>query len=145
MPLDLPAALLYIGGPVFTGLATHIYAHGGTSAREQQNPARRPTDNETLEHFAMTKSDLIEQIANTAGLTKDKASVVVNAIFDEMVDAMKRGERIEIRNFGNFTVRHYEAYTGRNPKTGESVQVDEKRMPFFKVGLELKRRVNGEI
>ena len=93
----------------------------------------------------MTKSDLIESIATSAGLTKDKASVVVNAIFDEMVDAMKRGERIEIRNFGNFTVRDYGAYTGRNPKTGEPVQVSAKRMPFFKVGLELKRRVNGEI
>ncbi len=93
----------------------------------------------------MTKSDLIEQIAQSAGLTKDKASVVVNAIFDEMVEAMKRGERIEIRNFGNFTVRKYDAYTGRNPKTGDPVEVGPKQMPFFKVGLELKRRVNGEI
>lgn len=93
----------------------------------------------------MTKSDLIEAIANEANLTKDKASIVVNAIFDEMVDAMKRGERIEIRNFGNFTVRDYDSYVGRNPKTGEPVQVGSKRMPFFKVGLELKRRVNGEI
>lgn len=93
----------------------------------------------------MTKSDLIEAIAQNAGLTKDKASIVVNAIFDLMVEAMQRGERIEIRNFGNFTVRHYEAYVGRNPKTGSPVQVGPKRMPFFKVGLELKRRVNGEI
>ena len=91
----------------------------------------------------MTKSDLIEAIAAEAHLTKDKASIVVNAIFDEMVDAMKRGERIEIRNFGNFTVRHYEAYTGRNPKTGEPVQVGSKRMPFFKVGKDLRERVDG--
>ncbi|HAN30959.1 MAG TPA: integration host factor subunit beta [Myxococcales bacterium] len=92
----------------------------------------------------MTKSDLIEAIAQSASLTKDKASIVVNEIFDQMVDAMKDGDRIEIRNFGNFTVRHYESYTGRNPKTGEPVHVASKRMPFFKVGLELKRRVNGE-
>jgi integration host factor subunit beta len=92
----------------------------------------------------MTKSDLIEKVAESANLTKDKAAMVVNAIFDKMVDAMKDGERIEIRNFGNFTVRHYESYTGRNPKTGEPVPVGPKRMPFFKVGLELKRRVNGE-
>ncbi len=91
----------------------------------------------------MTKSDLIEKVAESANLTKDKAAMVVNAIFDKMVDAMKEGERIEIRNFGNFTVRHYESYTGRNPKTGEPVQVGQKRMPFFKVGLELKNRVNG--
>jgi integration host factor subunit beta len=92
----------------------------------------------------MTKSDLIECIAESASLTKDKASIVVNTIFDQMVDAMQAGERIEIRNFGNFTVRHYDAYTGRNPKTGEPVQVGPKRMPFFKVGLELKRRVDGQ-
>ena len=92
----------------------------------------------------MTKSDLIEAIAQSASLTKDKASIVVNEIFDQMVEAMKDGERIEIRNFGNFTVRNYDAYTGRNPKTGEPVHVAAKRMPFFKVGLELKRRVNGE-
>jgi integration host factor subunit beta len=93
----------------------------------------------------MTKSDLIESIAQQAGLTKDKASVVVNSIFNLMVDAMANGERIEIRNFGNFTVREYDSYVGRNPKTGEPVQVGSKRMPFFKVGLELKRRVNREI
>ena len=93
----------------------------------------------------MTKSDLIETIAQQAGLTKDKASVVVNSIFNLMVDAMANGERIEIRNFGNFTVRQYDAYVGRNPKTGEPVYVGPKRMPFFKVGLELKRRVNREI
>lgn len=90
----------------------------------------------------MTKSDLIEKVAEKNRLTKDKASVVVNAIFDAMVDAMQEGKRIEIRNFGNFTVRRYEAYTGRNPKTGAEVQVGPKRMPFFKVGLELKERVN---
>ena len=93
----------------------------------------------------MTKSDLIENIAQHADLTKDKASVVVNSIFNLMADAMANGERIEIRNFGNFTVRKYDAYVGRNPKTGEPVQVGPKRMPFFKVGLELKRRVNREI
>ena len=92
----------------------------------------------------MTKSELIEAVANRANLTKDKASIVVNAIFDGMVAAMQNGERIEIRNFGNFVVKDYKAYTGRNPKTGELVHVPAKKMPFFKVGLELKQRVNGE-
>jgi integration host factor subunit beta len=91
----------------------------------------------------MTKSELIEEIASEAKLTKDKASIVVNLIFDMMIDAMKEGERIEIRNFGNFTVREYGSYTGRNPKTGEPVEVKPKKMPFFKVGLELKERVNA--
>lgn len=90
----------------------------------------------------MTKSDLIEKVAEKATLTKEKASIVVNSIFDQMVEAMKKGQRIEIRNFGNFTVRNYPAYTGRNPKTGKPVKVGPKRMPFFKVGLELKNRVD---
>ncbi len=90
----------------------------------------------------MTKSDLIESVAQKATLTKDKASIVVNSIFDLMVDAMKKGERIEIRNFGNFTMRKYPGYTGRNPKTGNAVPVAPKRVPFFKVGLELKDRVD---
>ncbi len=91
----------------------------------------------------MTKSELIEVVASRANLTKDKASIVVNTVFDSMVDAMRRGERIEIRNFGNFVVKDYKAYTGRNPKTGELVHVPPKKMPFFKVGLELRSRVNG--
>lgn len=92
----------------------------------------------------MTKSDLIESVAARASLSKDKAGIVVNAIFDLMVDAMKRGDRIEIRNFGNFTVREYPSYTGRNPKTGKPVEVGPKKMPFFKVGLELKQRVDSK-
>jgi len=90
----------------------------------------------------MTKSELIEAIAQSANLTKDKASIVVNCVFDRMVEAMRRGERIEIRNFGNFVVKNYRSYTGRNPKTGRPVDVRPKRMPFFKVGLELRKRVN---
>ncbi len=92
----------------------------------------------------MTKSDLIEAVASKSSLTKDKAGVLVNAIFDQMVETLKQGERIEIRNFGNFTVRKYPAYTGRNPKTGKAVKVAAKRMPFFKVGLELKNKVDGK-
>lgn len=92
----------------------------------------------------MTKSELIESVAGRANLTKDKATIVVNTIFDGMVGAMRGGDRIEIRNFGNFVVKNYKAYTGRNPKTGELVKVPAKKMPFFKVGLELKRRVNDD-
>ncbi len=92
----------------------------------------------------MTKSDLIDAVARKASLTQDKASVLVNAIFDSVVDALKKGERTELRNFGNFTIRKYPAYTGRNPKTGASVKVGAKRMPFFKVGLELKKKVDGK-
>jgi len=92
----------------------------------------------------MTKSDLIETVAKRSGISLDRAAVVVNTIFDQMVGALKRGERIEIRNFGNFIVKAYDGYEGRNPKTGEKVVVLPKRLPFFKVGLGLRKQLNGE-
>lgn len=92
----------------------------------------------------MNKSQLIEGVATTARLTKKRAEDVVNLIFNAMIDAMVRGDRIEIRGLGSFVVKDYGAYTGRNPRTGESIQVKPKRLPFFKVGKELKERVDGE-
>ncbi len=91
----------------------------------------------------MTKSDLIEAVADKLKLPKGKAELIVNCIFDSMEDALKKGERIEIRGFGSFEIRHYKAYEGRNPRTGEPVDVAPKRLPFFKVGKELKERVNA--
>jgi integration host factor subunit beta len=90
----------------------------------------------------MTKSDLIEAVANQLKLPKGKAELIVNCIFDSMEDALKRGERIEIRGFGSFEIRNYKSYEGRNPRTGDPVAVEPKRLPFFKVGKELKERVN---
>jgi len=91
----------------------------------------------------MTKSQLIELVAqNKPGLPRKTVEAAVNAVFEELVEALKRGERIEIRGFGNFTVRKYKAYTGRNPKTGEAVKVAPKSMPFFKVGKDLRERIN---
>ena len=91
----------------------------------------------------MTKSQLIELVAQSKpGLPRKTVEMAVNAIFEELVDALKREERIEIRGFGNFTVRRYPGYTGRNPKTGESVTVAPKVMPFFKVGKDLRERIN---
>jgi integration host factor subunit beta len=90
----------------------------------------------------MTKSELIELISNKIKLPKGKAEQIVNTIFDSMVDALKRGEGIEIRGFGSFTVREYKSYEGRNPRTGSPVHVAPKRLPFFKVGKELRERVN---
>src|SRR5438270_5296514 len=90
----------------------------------------------------MTKSDLIEVVANKLHLPKGKAELIVNCIFDSMEESLKQGERIEIRGFGSFEIRHYKAYEGRNPRTGDPVDVQPKRLPFFKVGKELKERVN---
>ena len=91
----------------------------------------------------MTKSELIEKISETLKLPAGKAEAIVNTIFDSMVKALERGEGIEIRGFGSFTVRKYKAYEGRNPRTGETVHVAEKRLPFFKVGKDLRERVNA--
>ncbi len=92
----------------------------------------------------MTKSQLIMRIAEEAKLPKGRAEAVVNAVFDAMISALRRDEGVEIRGFGSFTVRHYKSYKGRNPRTGDSVHVAPKRLPYFKVGKELKRRINGE-
>jgi integration host factor subunit beta len=91
----------------------------------------------------MTKSDLIEKLAAHLNLPKGKAELIVNTIFDSMEGALTRGERIEIRGLGSFEVRSYKAYEGRNPRTGDPVGVQPKRLPFFKVGKELKERVNA--
>ena len=93
----------------------------------------------------MTKSDLIERLCQDEKLPKGKAELLVNTIFDCLEQALRRGERIEIRGFGSFEIRTYKAYQGRNPKTGVPVSVLEKRLPFFKVGKELKERVNGGV
>jgi integration host factor subunit beta len=91
----------------------------------------------------VTKSDLIETVAQKLHLPKGKAELIVNCVFDSMEDSLKKGERIEIRGFGSFEIRHYKAYEGRNPRTGDPVGVQPKRLPFFKVGKELKERVNA--
>lgn len=92
----------------------------------------------------MTKSDLVQMLSEKLGtLTKKECEVIVETVFRNMRDALQRGEKIEIRGFGSFTVRVRRAKEGRNPKTGEKVSIPEKRIPFFKVGKELREMVNG--
>src|SRR5205814_2902218 len=93
----------------------------------------------------MTKSDLIEHLCQVEKLPKGRAELLVNTIFDCLEQSLRRGERIEIRGFGSFEIRHYRSYQGRNPRTGSTVAVKPKRLPFFKVGKELKERVNAAI
>lgn len=90
----------------------------------------------------MTKSELVAHLARRVPFPRKAAEATVDAIFATVTDALKRGERVEIRGFGNFTVRQYRPYTGRNPKTGERVHVPAKRMPFFRVGKDLHERLN---
>jgi integration host factor subunit beta len=93
----------------------------------------------------VTKSELIERISEKLRLPNGKAEQLVNTVFEAMVDALQAGEGIEIRGFGSFTVRHYKAYEGRNPRTGDPVRVSPKRLPFFKVGKDLRERINRSI
>lgn len=91
----------------------------------------------------MNKSDLIETLVRKLpNLSGRDVEVIVNTIFDSMTDSLKSGERIEIRGFGSFEVRTRKPRLGRNPKTGMSVDVDQRKVPFFKVGKELRERVN---
>jgi integration host factor subunit beta len=91
------------------------------------------------------KSELIQKIAAAnPHLYHRDVERIVNVIFDEIVDALARGDRVELRGFGAFTVKHRPAREGRNPRTGEPVPVDEKFVPFFKTGKDLRDRLNGE-
>ena len=89
----------------------------------------------------MTKSELIDVVAERGGYSRKRAEQVVNAIFQSMEEALIRGDRIEIRGFGSFKTKHYAAYVGRNPKTGEPIDVPAKVLPDFKVGRALRDRV----
>jgi integration host factor subunit beta len=91
----------------------------------------------------MTKSDLVEKLSEKVStLTKKECEEIVETVFENMKKALHKGEKIEIRGFGSFTVRVRRAKEGRNPKTGEKVAIPEKRIPFFKVGKELRELVN---
>lgn len=91
----------------------------------------------------MNKSELIEQLSVKKDVSIKRAEEVVNIIFSSLTEAMVVGDRIEIRGLGSFVIKDYTTYTGRNPKTGEPITVRPKKLPFFKVGKELKERVLG--
>lgn len=92
----------------------------------------------------MTKSELIDAVSRSAErFTRSDVETAVNAIFRSMTDSLRDEERIEIRGFGSFVVRHRKAREGRNPKTGQAVSIPERKAPFFTVGKELRERVNG--
>lgn len=93
----------------------------------------------------MTRSDLIGRLAVSHNIHFRKAEAVINQVFGSMADTLVAGNRIEIRGFGSFEIREYEGHTGRNPKTGKEVVVKSKKLPFFKVGKDLKERVKGSV
>ena len=89
----------------------------------------------------MNKSELILELAEATGMHKQVSEAVVKEVFNAMTEALVNNEGIEIRGFGSFSIREYESYVGRNPKSGEKIKVKPKKLPFFKVGKELKERV----
>ena len=92
----------------------------------------------------MTKADLIEEVSRVVELTRKESEVIVEALFDSIVRSLRTGDKIEIRGFGSFRTRERLARIGRNPKTGDRVEVPAKRIPYFKPSKELKDLVNGE-
>ncbi len=91
----------------------------------------------------MNKSELIEALAQDINVPHREAAAITNTIIDTMIDALGKGESIEIRGFGSFVIKNYESYEGRNPKTGKKIKVKPKRLPFFKVGKDLRELVNA--
>jgi integration host factor subunit beta len=93
----------------------------------------------------MTKSELVDALARRRNLARPIAERVVNVLFESIREALARGDRVEIRGFGSFKARQYQGYTGRNPRTGTPIVVAPKVLPVFKVGKELRMRVNGGV
>jgi integration host factor subunit beta len=91
----------------------------------------------------MNKSELQEALAKELNLSLQTSTSIISTILDSMTDTLVSGDNIEIRGFGSFTVRQYAAYTGKNPKTGEKTKVNAKKLPFFKVGKELREAVDA--
>ena len=100
-------------------------------------------DGENAAGGSMTKAALVEEVARVADLTKKHSEVIVDTVFRSIIDALHRGEKIELRGFGSFRLRRREPRKGRNPKTGDKVDVPSKRVPYFKPGKELKELINS--
>ncbi|MBW2646446.1 MAG: integration host factor subunit beta [Deltaproteobacteria bacterium] len=90
----------------------------------------------------MNKGELIDALRESTDITKSDAEMVVSTFFDEITSALEKGDRVEIRGLCSFFVKKYKGYEGRNPKTGETVQITPKKLPFFKCGKELKELVD---
>jgi integration host factor subunit beta len=93
---------------------------------------------------SMTKAELVEEVSRVSDLTKKHSEVIVDTVFRSIIEALHRGEKIELRGFGSFRLRKREPRKGRNPKTGDKVDVPPKKVPYFKPGKELKELINKE-
>ena len=94
-------------------------------------------------NFLMTKAELVERVANQIHLTKKQTEVVVNTVFSSITESLAEGKKVELRGFGSFRIRQRNARIGRNPKSGQKVEVPSKKVPFFKAGKELRQLVDN--
>lgn len=92
----------------------------------------------------MTKADLVEEVADATDLSKKSSEIIVTTFFGSIVDALRRGDKVELRGFGSFNLRHRKPRLGRNPKTGETVEVPAKTVPYFKPGKDLRELVDSD-
>jgi len=129
-----------MGCTIFETICVNYLPHSSSLARPPAG--RRESGKEGWKGGTMNKAELITKVSEKANVTQKVAKVIVDTLFDGMKESLEKGERIEIRGFGSFVVRNYGGYKGRNPKTGEVVDVPPKKLPFFKVGKELKEMVN---
>ena len=103
------------------------------------------TNDRNAKAGVMTKAELVDEVARVVQLTKKQAETIVNIVFDSIVESLRAGQKIELRGFGSFRLRSRKSRTGRNPKTGEKVEVPSKKIPYFKPGKELKELINKAI
>ena len=92
----------------------------------------------------MTKAELVERVAETIYLTKKQTETIVNILFNSIVEALSQGDKVELRGFGSFRIRHRNPREGRNPRTGDAVHIPAKHVPFFKAGKELREMVDNQ-
>ena len=103
-----------------------------------------PTKDQPVAVGSLTKAVIIEQVAYGTGLTKKRAEIIVNTVFGNIAAALQQGEKVELRGFGSFRLRRREPRRGRNPRTGDRVDVPPRRVPYFKPGKELKELINRD-
>ncbi|HEX9734418.1 MAG TPA: HU family DNA-binding protein [Thermoanaerobaculia bacterium] len=127
----------------------HVRLRGGLRARFLIRSRKPITDGPTRRREttmapagAMTKAELVDEVAGMTQLSKKHAEIVVNTVFESIVDSLRSGEKIELRGFGSFRIRSRGARVGRNPKTGARVEVPAKLIPYFKPGKDLKELLN---
>src|ERR1700674_4806753 len=116
----------------------------GASINDSHQPSALSHDGVLMTNGSMTKAELVEEVSRVSDLTKKHSEVIVDTVFRSIIEALHRGEKIELRGFGSFRLRKREPRKGRNPKTGDKVDVPPKKVPYFKPGKELKDLINKE-